>query len=387
MTASESARLHGKLYIYEEDSRLHNLFDHNGRNYRLEHSEAIHQRCMGYALTHGCAIWWLADWPPRTYEQHPRTEPGAFNPWLRRFQRLGELNLRLDNAPCAEVAVLIDDDSFWHETLRNDVNRAGVFYQRVFGLPRFGAPHDVYLLDDLLEGRLPPYKLHFFLNAWHLDDGRRAALKQRLNGSGATALWVFGAGYLNEMPSLDNMADLTGITFEHIENPWAMQLHVTDFDHPITRDLPQDLFWGTHSSLGPVFSAQDPDAHELGQVITVLGRCKPGFVIKDMGTWTSVWLAAPGIPAPVLRGIARHAGVHIYNDQGDVLHASRSLLSVHTVSGGQRRFCLPQPAEVVYDLHHDRELARGTAEFHAELAPASSALYYVGPAAALREHG
>ncbi len=259
MTASESARMHGKLYIYEEDSRLHNLFDHNGRNYRLEHSVAIHQRCMGYSLTHGFAIWWLADWPAQTYAQHPQNEPSAFNPWLKRFARLGEFNMYLDNSPQAEVAVVIDDDSFMHESMRNDINLAGVFYQRVFGLPRFGAPHDVYLLDDVIDGHTPRYKLYIFLNAWHLGDERRRKLKAMLAQQHATAVWVYGAGYLNETPALDNMTDLTGITFDKIDNPWAMQMHALDFDHPITRDLPQELFWGVNSSLGPVFHAKDAE--------------------------------------------------------------------------------------------------------------------------------
>lgn len=383
MTASESARLHGKLYIYEEDSRLHNLFDHNGRNYRMQHSVAIYQRCLGYALTHGFALWWLADWPPGTYAQHPDTEPSVFNPWLERFHNIGQLNQTLDNTPQSEVAVLIDDQSFWHESMRNDVNRAGVFYQRVFGLARFGTPHDMYLLDDFIEHRRPGIKMALFLNAWRLDDARRARLKARLRGSGITAVFVYGAGYLNDTPSLDHMTDLTGITFEKSDYPWAQRMHILDFEHPITRGLPEDLFWGTDSSLGPVFHVKDAGARTLGQVVTAHGRCKPGFVIKENEGWNAVWLAAPGIPAPILRGIARHAGVHLYNEAGDVLHASASLLSVHTVSGGARRFALPQPVEIVYDLYHDRVLGRDCATFDDTLAPASSALYYTGAAAAL----
>jgi len=378
MTASESARLHGKLYIYEEDSRLHNLFDYNGRNYRLQHSEAIHQRCFGYSLTHGFAIWWFADWPAGSYKTHPTTEPTSFNPWLQRFQRLGEFNLQLDNTPQAEVAVLIDDDSLWHETLRNDINRDGVFYQRVFGLPRFGAPHDVYLLDDLLEGKLPPYKLYIFLNAWHLDDDRRAKLKRELQRNHGTALWIYGAGFLNQTPALANMTDLTGFTFEQNDNPWAMQMLVSDFDHAITRDIPQDFFWGTHTSLGPVFHVKDADARVLGQVVASFGRCKPGLVVKEFADWRSVWIASPGVPAPILRGVARYAGVHLYSEAGDVLHASKSLLSVHTVSGGPRTFKLPECVEVVYDLYRDKVLATDADSFDVDLPPASSALYFVG---------
>ncbi len=117
-----------------------------------------------------------------------------------------------------------------------------------------------------------------------------------------------------------------------------------------------------------------------------MGRCKPGFVIKDMGDWRSIWLAAPGIPAPVLRGIARHAGVHLFSDAGDVLHASKSLLSVHTVAGGPRTFHLPQQAEVVFDLYHDDVLARNAMSFDVTLQPASSALYYTGDEALITRH-
>jgi hypothetical protein len=89
------------------------------------------------------------------------------------------------------------------------------------------------------------------------------------------------------------------------------------------------------------------------------------------------------VPAALLRGIARHAGVHLYNEDGDVLYAGPNLLSAHTVSGGDRTFQLPQPVEIVYDLLCDRILARDTAQFTDTLDPASTVLYYTGPAGML----
>lgn len=382
MPPSESLRLHGKLYIYEEDSRLHNLMDPDGRNYAFEHAVAIHQRCMSNVLTHAFGVWWLADWPPKTYATHPKTEPSAFNPWLPRFRRLGEFSLHLDRRPQAEVAVIVDDESFLYESLRNSLNLPGIFYQRVEGLARFGAPHDVYLLDDLVEGKLPPYKLYLFLNAWHLDTARREKLKRELRRDGRVAVWIYAAGYLNRdaecVAALNNMADLTGIAFEKGDNPWAMRMHITNFTHPITREVAQDLFWGTTAPLGPIFHVKDGEAITLGQVVYSLGRCKPGMVVKEFAEWKSVYIAAPNVPAPILRGIARYAGVHLYSDAGDVLHATRELLGVHTIAGGPRTFKLPHCAEVIYDLYHDRELARDASEFCVELPPASSALYYTG---------
>ena len=386
MPPSESMRLHNKLYIYEEDSRLHNLLDPDGRNYAFENAVAIHQRCMGYTLTHTFAIWWYADNPPGTYNEHPQTEPSPFNPWLERFQRLGEFSLHLERRPKAEVAVLIDDESFYYETLRNTFNLPGVFYQRVQGLPRFGAPHDVYLLQDLIDGKLPPYKLYIFLNAWKLDNARRDGIKRVIRQDGRTALWIYGAGYLNEGPALENMTDLTGFRFGSGNNAWGEQMHITNFNHEITKDVPQDLFWGTHTALGPLFHLQDPDATNLGQVVYSLGRCKPGMGVKEFSDWRAVYISAPNIPAPVLRGIARYAGVHLYSDAGDVLHATPDLLSIHTVSGGGRRFVLPHSVEIIYDLYHDKVMARNAEAFEVTLPPASSALYFTGPLSTLLTH-
>lgn len=89
-------------------------------------------------------------------------------------------------------------------------------------------------------------------------------------------------------------------------------------------------------------------------------------------------MASPDIPAPVLRGVARFAGVHLYNEDGDVLYATPELLSVHTVAGGLRHFKLPHSAEVIFDLFNHKFLAFNTNSFDIVLPPASTALYYAG---------
>ena len=80
----------------------------------------------------------------------------------------------------------------------------------------------------------------------------------------------------------------------------------------------------------------------------------------------------------MLRGIARFAGVHLYNEDGDVLYATPDLLSEHTVSGGIRTLNLPNQVEVVYDLYNEQFLARNVTAFNVELSPASTTLYYTG---------
>ena len=377
MPPSEAVRRAGKLYIYEEDSRMHNRFDPDGRNYAFHHATAIHQRNFSQVLTHGLGIWWFQDNPPGKYREWQRSEP-AFQPWLERFHRLGTWALDLDRTPRSEVAVLLDDESMFYEDIRNTYSLPGIWHQRHQGLARFGAPYDMHLLQDLVDGKLPPYRLYIFLNAFRLDESRRTALARQVRRPGATALWIYAPGYVAERLSLEAMTELTGIGFERGDLPWGPFMHVTDFGHPITRDIPQDLFWGTNNALGPLFHVKDEGATVLGQVVYTQGRCKPGLALKVMEGWTSIYAAAPNLPAPLLRGIARHAGVHLYNEQGDVLTATPDLLAVHTVSGGARTFRLKRRVEVVYDLYNAAVIARAADRFSTTLPPMSSSLWYTG---------
>ena len=392
MQPAESLRRHGKIYFMEEDALMHNNFDPGGRNQSVGNSIAVYQRNFAQVLTHGHGVTWF-----ETHElhEHPSLDPERQR-WIARFQELGTWALKTDRTPSADVAVFLDDESYFYESIKNNVDLPLIWRQRVVSLNRFGAPHDIYFLEDLLSGDLPPYKLYIFLNPFHLNDQRRAALKAVLRRDGRTALWLYAPGLLNSdapagQPALhaDHMTDLTGLRFVQSDGAWSPLMHVTNFTHPITRGLPQDWFWGSTNPIGPMFHLEDPEATTLGQVIYTLGRNKPGLGLRTFNpglpaeAWTSVYCASPDIPGPVLRGIARHAGVHLYNEDGDVLYATPHLLSVHTVAGGARRFTLPRPVEAVYDLFGQQLLARNTAEFQVELAPASTALYFTGPASLL----
>lgn len=375
MLPTESVRIHNKMYLMEDDTRTHTDIDPAyGRARNLDESISILRRNFGTVATHGQGIWWLA------HKGHiePNLEP-AFKPMLKEFAELGAFALQTDRTPGAEIAVLLDDESFFYETAKNELDVPLIFHQRLIGLPRLGAPFDLYLLNDFLKGRLRPYKLYVFLNAFRLDETRRAALKKELCKDGRTALWIYAPGYIKEVPSVENMKELTGFTFVRNEHPWPSFLHITNFKHPITARLPQDLFWDTQTHLGPQFHVSAADAEVLGEVVIAQGTCQPGFAVKVFPNWKSVYVSVPNIPARVLREIARFASVHLYNEEGDVLAASRNLLSVHTLSGGKRLFRLPAVAEVVFDLFNRKVVAQNADQFEVSLTPASTSLYFTGP--------
>ena len=375
MLPTESVRQHGKLYILEEDSRTYMAAPDAGfgRAGTLADSVAVQKRSIAEALTRGMGIWWLGH--PGHID--PIAEP-SFSDLLAQFQALGTFGLSLDRTPSAEIAVIIDDDSYFYESLRNDLDLPLIYQQRLWGLPRLGAPSDTYLLQDLIEGGVPPHKLYVFLNAFHLDAERRSAIHRELKRSRCMALWIYAPGYIDRQPTLSTMTALTGFEFGVGWRPWQMAMSIVDFNHPITSRLPQDLSWSAGGTIGPVFHLEDESATIVGQIVTSQGRCRPGFGVKSFGSWTSIYCAVPNLPAPVLRGIARFAGVHLYSEAGDVLSVSKQLLGVHTVSGGPRLFTLPRKAEVVYDLFAGTEIATDSMQFTVSLPPRSTALYYVG---------
>ena len=380
MPPAESLRLHNKMYILEDDTRTHTDTDPAyGRARNMAETAALLRRNWASVVIRGQGMWWLVN----KGAVDPDVDP-AFTPLLTDFRRIGDWALETDRASVAEVAVLLDDESFFYETVKNDLDFPLVFGQKLKGLPRMGAPYDIFLLNDLLEGRLRPYKLYIFLNAFRLDRGRRQALNKEIRQNGRVALWMYAPGYIDEGPSLENMTDLTGFRFGRNDHPWPSFMHIVNFDHPATRGLPQDLFWGTDSRLAPMFYIHDDEAETLGDAVMAQGTVQPGFGVKSFPAWTSIYCAVPDIPAPVLRGIARWAGVSIYSDAGDVLYGSRNLLAVHTVAGGKRSFKLPGKVELVWDVFSNKEVGRDTDSFDVALPPASTSLYFTGPRGLLR---
>jgi hypothetical protein len=373
MLPAESVRLHGKLLLIEDDTRTH--ADREDTSYgqvkTLAASRTILRRNVAHFLTHAEGAWWAL------WKVDPVKVP-EFTALLKEFKDIGEGSMALDRFSASEIAVLIDDESFFYETCRYNLDIPLIFQQRLWGLPKMGAPFDVFLLDDFLAGRLRPYKLYIFLNPFRLDGSRRKAMAGELRRDGKVALWIYAPGYLKDGPALGNMEETTGIRFGLGEQPWGPLVHITDFDHPITKGLGQDLFWGTNGKVAPLFYVDDPGARVLGQVVYSQGNCRPGFAIKEFSEWKSVYSAAPNLPSNVLRNIGRWAGVHMYSDAGDVLYANKSLLGVHTLAGGRRVFKLPGRAPAVYDVFAKKIVARGAAEFEVVLEPGSTALYSLG---------
>ena len=232
-----------------------------------------------------------------------------------------------------------------------------------------------------LSAHIPEHKLYVFLNALYLTPDQRAEIERRVCRDGHTVLWVYAPGFVTEKGlSVDSVSELTGIQLRMAPD-WARpRLSLTDLSHPITQGLPPGLRFGTHDPIGPIFFCDDPQAAVLGQLTGMRGLTHyeidggPGLAAKDLGTWRSVWCGVPNLPAPLLRGIARWVGVHIYSDQNDVVYASHSLLAIHARHSGERDVRLPKECDVV-DAFTGEVVARKARQFRVSLGCSQTGLW------------
>ena len=142
------------------------------RMHPAKNTMAVYRRNFAQIVTHGLGVTWMHDSGMDDFPENRQ----EWWPLLARTQRIGTWALDLDRTPASEVAVFLDPESFFYQTLKNSLDLPLIFQQKLVSLNRFGAPRDVDLLDDLLDGGLPDYKLYMFLNPWHLDRTRREKL-------------------------------------------------------------------------------------------------------------------------------------------------------------------------------------------------------------------
>ncbi|MBI4304697.1 MAG: beta-galactosidase [Chloroflexi bacterium] len=431
MIPLESARIHGKLYFSEDDTRTHIARTHGlarfgspgsplshgeevseiaghslvgatpiavlgepaayrlpqpmrDRDYgalnSLEQTVSVLKRNFANVLTRAAGIWWGYPGPAG---RHPGDDspPGTLTDrslmkLIGQMVRLGRFGMGENRSPSSQIAVIVDEESFLYTDMRNNLVVPLIQRQYLWHLPRIGAPYDLYLASDLTAGLVGEYRCYVFLNLFHTGRDAREAIRRRLT-NGAVAVWIYAPGFVGEELSTENIRDLTGFELECHHTEWGLNLVITNFDHPITRDLSPATFLGTDSRIGPVFTCSDPDVTPLAAIVFTRGRWRTGMAVKEFNGQRGVWIGAPSVPSPVLRSIARYAGVHVYSDADEVMHAGAGFIGMTCLKPGPKTFRLPT-ASNVYEAFAGHLVARNVREFTDEFAPGETRLYYVG---------
>ncbi|MFB9966418.1 hypothetical protein ACFFOP_27955 [Sinosporangium siamense] len=326
-TYTESLALHGKLFIDEADDRTHLAPPGTSFVYATTMAESLGlvRRAFGQAVTHACGMWYM-DHSSGLWYADP-----AFGAEFTRLNRWGDYSLNLPRQRVSEVAVISVPTAEF--ALAGDTDTTAKLYegpsltsrQGLGELSKAGAPFDRYVIDDLVEGRVPGhYKVYVFPDAFRLDAAQRAAIAV-LKSAGRTLVWGWAPGYADRAGlSKADVESLTGFDLDLVTasggpppDPSA-PLDVEDFESgtyngtgyhgpgtivsgevhgsaPSTTDWheflfskPSDIPLEANAGYRVRFSARTLTAPGAGAYFYFLARTASGGVPQDVGVhqWT-----------------------------------------------------------------------------------------------------
>jgi hypothetical protein len=361
MSPIGSVLAHGKLWVLQADLRTHLVTDAAQRRHGSPDSLAgtVSQllRAFANATAKGAATQWY----------------DFSHGWIARDARQGQVIGKLreisqqwvrspQRGPDPEgVAVIVDEDSPAAYLGHGYEINYWLVYRMKSVFERIGAPWHIYLLSDVVAGRVPKFRCYFFLNCFHMSDAARGWIKTNLQRDNRTLVWMSAPGYISDTKlDLGGMNELTGMNFreQNEARDWRMTLSATD---PLVQNLP--AFPQPNMKLGPVFAPQGPGLQTLA---TWEGSDVPALVVGKRAGWTSIYSAGPLLSAELLQRLCRAAGVPIVVQGTEPSFVSRNLIGLHTAVARTESLRFPQPVTVT-DLMTGEVLARNTKALEVKL--------------------
>lgn len=333
-----SARVHGKLFYSEDDTRtwLTPPDAAYGRCPDLLTTQGVLKRNFAGVLAAGGTQWWMDLGGTGWYRDNQLMDTVAA------LRGLAERQLAGARTPTAQVAVIVSKSSARYH--RQDAALIDALLPRQLSeLAHSGMPFDTYLADDLERVFAQPwsarYRLIIFADTLYLSPEERRVIREQVACDGRTLLWNYAAG----------LVTAEGFSSQAMEAVMGIRLHLGDPQYgetvyPLlveTNLTGERLAYGTNAPIGPIVIGDDPQAEVWGWL---LHPHAPGLLYKELQGWQSIWSAVPGLPSALLRTIARHAGVHVYSTVGDQVMTAPGLLAVHAACDGVRTIRLPRRA-------------------------------------------
>lgn len=326
--AVDSSPLYGKLSFFEDDLRTHlstsdsleATINRNRASASREETEGCLTRNMGQYISHGLNFWWMDLWGEGWFRGEQMWD---FLDKLKKAHVKSQLGEKEYVRP--EIAVFTDLRSQLYLRAHSQA-WISMFLRQSLG--KVGAPIGFYYLDDLLSEKVRPAKLNLVINAFALDDGQIATLNKIGEGE-HTFLWFWAPGLIcNNRLDDANIARATGIAVTASDRSDLGIIHFPQHE---------ENFNPKHEGLHPSFLVTDPSVTPLAEYVS------GGVAVaeKKIGAATHVYSGVLTLPSWFLRDLARKAGVHIYNNQDDVIAAGHGYVMIHAASNGQKTLSLP----------------------------------------------
>jgi hypothetical protein len=373
---ADSARRAHKMHFDEVDCKTIwtpkvRWKDHISVPTSVEGTIEMMKKDAAYHIASSSGMWWCDLMDQGWYDRQECVE------LIRKMKAIEAKLIEIGRSNFGEVALVVSERSQMFQAQKDGLIDASREMFRNWSLSRMGAPFEQLLVSDLACPGIPHYKLYIMADAYYLSADDRELIGRTVECDGATILWFYAPGFLDDRSAeLANMEAITGIHFGKQDIKDELNVSLSNYDHPVTAGLPQGMRYGTgikrdlyerppriqflpDTRVSLAFYADDPQVFVLG-LLESTG--KPGLVIKDLGTWRSIYSAAPVLSWTLLRNIARWAGVHLYNDIGDMVWGNDRFLAVYSQSEGVHPIFFPRAVNVE-DAYRGENLGIGVRRF------------------------
>jgi hypothetical protein len=373
MTTVDSVKLHKKLYIDQDDVRTFRATGPGGQLARLntiKDTVSVLEREFSNTAVNGVAAQWY----------------DFDNGWIMGDKRLMQLvgkthqmETLLQHTPREtidaknSIAVILDEKSILYTKVDSMIQDA-VASREIDQLNRSGVAWDNYLLSDL--SKIGNYHYYLFLNCFNLTDERKQEI-ENLKKDGNVLVFIGTPGIIDQgnkstfaQAKYDpaGVSQVTGFNLKQIADGPLMT--VIQGDTPVNQNLAGKTY-GEASVFGPRFAAQD--GIKLGHFSDSI---ETSLAVKKFDNWTSIYSAAPTLPAAILREIASMAKVPVINNyDGDITYVSKNLFAVHSLTGGEREFTVGKQYQTAKELFSDRVYPVKDGQFKMDVPEAGTVLF------------
>ncbi len=388
--AYDSYRLHNAMFIVEDDTRTHAENAYFGELYEMftmEDTLNVLKRDFGRNICNDLQSWW--------FDQHIGGGRYKFDEVYKLFarqQEIGQLAYSLDRTKENEVAFIYDEESVY-VTNRNTTDDS-LLTIRNYEIANIGLGTDCYLHNDLSNPDMPDYKLYVFCNCFYLTDKEREEIKKKLQKNHATALFLYGNGFINpdreKKMDASYIEELTGIKCKERMEKFTPMFKAEE-GFAFTERLDKSKYYGwfdklrkcnqasvtqhmPRSYLFPLLYAEDDKAEVLG---TYMQEKLPAVVLKEADGFTSLYCGTKYISADFLREAARLAGCHIYEEDGNVLYANKNFITVHGAKSGRVTLKFKTKTSP-FELYEQKRYGENVSEISFDLKKGETKMFRVG---------
>ncbi|MCQ2449939.1 MAG: carbohydrate binding domain-containing protein, partial [Clostridia bacterium] len=356
MTASESVSAHGKLYLVEQDNRT--IYGEVFRSAERDNpvglcntlNDSVNQitRDSVKNFVKGKGMWyydmsggWFSDASILERISAIRTEY--------------EVAARTNIASNAQVAVFVGEmtyNYFCNDQISGSSQKTASVLQTLYAeqrkaLSQMGADYDVYTVEDLCKGIVRDYKLNIVLSPFELTDAQRTAIDRQLKTAGKTVLWVYLPGIIDGASlSATNLSDLIDMSVS-VQKVYGKNLAIAEETNGMISAGTAGATYGNADILSAYFAAITDSSAE---VLARYPNKSVAAAYKNVGDYTSVYSAVPGVSADLLITLCEYAGVHRYSqNRDDIIHTNNGYLSIYSMTAGTKTVDLDAPKRV-YDV-------------------------------------